>query len=186
MLDKFSLEFKWEQVSPSLQDSFQYSVLCYGKDGLNLSSYFLIFKFLYQSFEDCSKCINYNWQHCHIHMPYFFSSLAISRYISFFSFSFDFILSPTGKAKSKFLWVFFFFADYHKVWTSGGDKLFRLYSKIFETFVRLLLLDRSWVAHIPPVRIIIIIIIIIINLINILIATLPITMFLTITFSIFH
>ena len=51
----------------------------------------------------------------------FFNSLARSRYLSFFSLSFSFILSAAGTAKSTILQVLFFFLDYYKVWSSGRD-----------------------------------------------------------------
>ena len=51
----------------------------------------------------------------------FFNSLARSRYLSFFSLSFRFILSA-GTAKSTSLQIlFFFFVDYYEVWSSGRD-----------------------------------------------------------------
>ena len=56
----------------------------------------------------------------------FFNSLARSRYLSFFSLSFRFILWSTETAKSTilqilFFFFFFFFVDYYKVWSSGRD-----------------------------------------------------------------
>ena len=51
-----------------------------------------------------------------------FNSLARSKYLSFFSHSFRFILWSTGTAKSTILQIlfsFFFFVDYYKVWSSG-------------------------------------------------------------------
>ena len=56
----------------------------------------------------------------------FFNSLARSRYLSFFSHSFSFILWSAGTAKSTILQVlfffsFFFFVNYYKVWSSGRD-----------------------------------------------------------------
>ena len=49
-----------------------------------------------------------------------------------------------------------FFADYNKVWSSGRYLVIRLYLKMPEDFVRVILQNRFWVVHI-------IIIIIIIN-----------------------
>ena len=50
----------------------------------------------------------------------FFNSLARSRYLTFFSLSFSFILWSAGTVKSTILQVFFFFlVDYYKVWSSG-------------------------------------------------------------------
>ena len=43
----------------------------------------------------------------------FFNSLARSRYLSFFSHSFSFILWSAGTAKSTILQVLFFFVDYY-------------------------------------------------------------------------
>ena len=52
----------------------------------------------------------------------FFNSLARSRYLSFFSLSFRFILWSTGTAKSTILQVLFFVVvDYYEVWSSGRD-----------------------------------------------------------------
>ena len=53
----------------------------------------------------------------------FFNSLARSRYLSFFSLSFRFILWSAGTAKSTILQIlflfFFFFVGYYEVWSSG-------------------------------------------------------------------
>ena len=52
----------------------------------------------------------------------FFDSLARSKYLSFFSHSYRFILWSTGTEKSTILQIlFFFFVDYYKVWSSGKD-----------------------------------------------------------------
>ena len=56
----------------------------------------------------------------------FFNSLARSRYLSFFSLSFRFILRSAGTAESiilqiLFFFFFFFFVDYYKVGSSGLD-----------------------------------------------------------------
>ena len=52
----------------------------------------------------------------------FFNSLSWSRYLSFFSLSFNFTRWSAGAAKSTILQVFFFFHYYYyKVWSSGRD-----------------------------------------------------------------
>ena len=51
----------------------------------------------------------------------FFNSLARSRYLSFFSRSFRFILWSAGTAKSTIVQILFFVADYYEVWSSGRD-----------------------------------------------------------------
>ena len=57
----------------------------------------------------------------------FFNSLARSRYLSFFSLSFRFILWSAGTAKSTILQVF---VDYYEVWSSGRDSVIRVYVKV--------------------------------------------------------
>ena len=51
----------------------------------------------------------------------FFNSLARSKYLSFFSLSFRFILWSAGTAKSTILQILFLFVDYYEVWSSGRD-----------------------------------------------------------------
>ena len=51
----------------------------------------------------------------------FFNSLARSRYSSFFSHSFSFILWSAGTAKSISLQVLFLFVDYYYIWSSRRD-----------------------------------------------------------------
>ena len=53
----------------------------------------------------------------------FFNSLARSRYLSFFSLCFRFILWSAGTAKSTILQILFFlfFVDYYEVWSSEQD-----------------------------------------------------------------
>ena len=65
----------------------------------------------------------------------FFNSLARSRYLSFFSHSFSFILWSAGTAKSTILqilfsFLFFFFVNYYKVWSFDQNLVFRVYIKV--------------------------------------------------------
>ena len=48
----------------------------------------------------------------------------------------------------------FFVVDYHKVWSTGQELVIRLYLRIPEKFVHLILHDRSMVVHIPLVSIV--------------------------------
>ena len=69
----------------------------------------------------------------------FFNSLARSRYLSLFTYSFSFILWLTGTAKSTILQIFFFFfVDYYKIRSSGRVLLLLLLSLLLflllETF----------------------------------------------------
>ena len=77
----------------------------------------------------------------------FFNSLARSRYLYFFSVSFNFSLWSAGTAKFTILQVLFFF--YYKAWSCERDWVIRLYVKIPEEFVRVILQGRCWVVHIP-------------------------------------
>ena len=78
----------------------------------------------------------------------FFSSLARSRYLFLFSLSFSFTQRSAATVKSTIRQVLFF-VYYHKVTSSGRDKMIRLYLKIPENFVRLIFKDGCWVVHIP-------------------------------------
>ena len=51
----------------------------------------------------------------------FFNSRARSRYLSFFSHSFSFILWSAGQQSRQFCKSFFVVVDYYKVWSSGQD-----------------------------------------------------------------
>ena len=74
------------------------------------------------------------------YVVFFFSSQARFRYLSLFSLSFNFTLSSTRTAEFTVRQMLFFsFADYHKVWSSGQDSVIRLYFKIPMNFVRLIL-----------------------------------------------
>ena len=73
----------------------------------------------------------------------FFSSPARSEYLSLFSFSLIFFSVVRRDAKapnvaSSLFLFFFFFINGHEVWSSGLDKLIRLYPKIPENFIRLI------------------------------------------------
>ena len=83
----------------------------------------------------------------------FCNSLVSSRYLSFFSLSFNFTLWSTGTAKSTILQIFVV-VDYYKIWSSGWDQVICLFLKISEKFVRLILEDRFWLEHMPFVRMI--------------------------------
>ena len=84
------MEFEWQQVSSSLQDSSQYSSQskqCCSLDGLHLSSHFQVVQSLNQSFRDCTKSTNYNWHHHHFHVQLFFQfSSKVLVLVSLFAF----------------------------------------------------------------------------------------------------
>ena len=73
------------------------------------SFYFQVFQSLYLSFGDCTERSNYNCYHCHLHVPWFFTSLGRFRYLSPFSLSFSYILLSAGMAISVIRQILFFF-----------------------------------------------------------------------------
>ena len=96
-----SLESKWLQVSAGLQDTFlssgrsqQYCSL----NGLDSSSDFQFYQSFSKPFRDRSKCTKYCWYHCQTHFPQFFSSLARSKYLFIFTFSFVRLIGLVGRA----------------------------------------------------------------------------------------
>ena len=78
----------------------------------------------------------------------FFNSLARSRYLSLFSHSVSFILWSAGDSKVDNFADSLFFVDYYKIWSSGRDQVIRLYIKVPQEFVCIILQDRFWVVHI--------------------------------------
>ena len=66
IVDCFSLEFEWPQIS-SLQESSQCSDC--SLDGLISSYYFQVLQSLYQSFGNHTDSTNYNWYRRHFHVP---------------------------------------------------------------------------------------------------------------------
>ena len=63
LADGLSLEFEWQEISSSLQDSSKYSgrsQQCCSLDCLNSSSYFQVLKSFYQTFGDCNVSTNNN------------------------------------------------------------------------------------------------------------------------------
>ena len=60
--------------SPGLFSVF-WSILIVRLGDFYLSIYLQVLESLYQSFDDCTDRINYNWYHSHFHVPLFFSVL---------------------------------------------------------------------------------------------------------------
>ena len=67
-----------------------------------------------------------------------FFFLAWSRYLSFCSHPFSFILWSAGTAKSTILQILLFFVDY-KVWSSGRNYVIRVYVKVQSEFMCVIL-----------------------------------------------
>ena len=64
-----------------------------------------------KSFGYCSKCTNYNWYHCYLHVHscfFFFSSLARSRYLSLFRFILILLCGLPGRQSLLFCMFSFF------------------------------------------------------------------------------
>ena len=156
LVNGFSLEFEWQQVSSSLQDSSQYfgrSQQCYSLDSLHSSSYFQVLQPLYQSFGDCTKCTNYNWYHHHFHVPQFFlfpSKVKVLIFL-FTSFQFYSMVSQDSKIYNFASSLFFFcwLLPGLIIWLRSGDLFLSHNPREFMCFI---LQDRFWVVHIPLVH----------------------------------
>ena len=148
LTDGFSLEFEWQQVSSSLQDSSQYS----GRSWQCCSLVSLPRLVISESSSPCTNplvtILGAPITNGIIVTFMFHNSLARSRYSSFFSLSFSFTLWSAGTAKSTIRQVHFFYVDNHKIWVSGRDLVIRLYLKFPEEFVILIPQDRFWVIYI--------------------------------------
>ena len=105
LADSFSLKFEL-QHSPQVSRTLHCILASLIMDGLFLSFYFQILPSFFQFFQDCFKSTTYNWYHRHFHIPYSFSSLSRSRYLSLFSLSFNFILWSVGTQSPLFLFFF--------------------------------------------------------------------------------
>ena len=79
---------------------------------------------------------------------HFFNSLSRSRYLSFFSLSFNFTQCSAGTTKSTILIVFVVLVHYNKIWLSGRDEVIRLYVKTLLKFLGFILQDSCWVEHV--------------------------------------
>ena len=71
---------------------------------------------------------------------FFFISLAMSRYLSLFSNSFNFTFWSAEEQSPRFCnFSDLFVVDYYKIWSSDRDLMIHLYLEISEEFVRLFL-----------------------------------------------
>ena len=66
-------------------------------------------------FRDCTKSTNHNSRNSHFLFHRLFNFLAICRYVSFFSISFNFLLWSAETEKLTILQILFFFVDYDRV-----------------------------------------------------------------------
>ena len=124
LADGLSLDFEWQQVSSSHQDSSRYSgrfnnavvwmVSTCPPTSKSSSPFNSPFVNVPNAIIAISTIVTFIFHS-------FFNSLARSRYLSFFSLSFSFILWSAGTAKSTILQVLYFCVDFHKVWSSGRD-----------------------------------------------------------------
>ena len=119
LADCFSLEFKWQHVSSSLQDSPQYSgrsQQCSSLDGLHLSPTSKSPSLFNSTLDTVPNAPIMIGIIVTFMFHIFFNSQARSRYLSYFSLCFSFILWSADTAKSTILQVLFFlFVDYYKV-----------------------------------------------------------------------
>ena len=85
-----------------------------------------------------------------IGVTFMFHSFSIPMHLSL---SFNFTLWSAGTASSTILQILFFVVvDYYKAWSSAWDYMIRLYGRIPEKSVCIILQDIYWVVHIPFVR----------------------------------
>ena len=111
LADGLSLEFEWQQVSSSLQDSSQdssHSQQCCRLDSLYPSANFQVLQAFNNFFVIVPKAPITIGTIVTFMFHSFFNSLARLRYLSFFSLSFRFILWSAGTAKSTILQILFF------------------------------------------------------------------------------
>ena len=111
LADGFSLEFEWQQVSSSLQDSSRdsgRSWQCCHLDSLYSSANFQIFRPFKNHLVIVPKAPITIGTIVTFMFHSFFNYLARSRYLSFFSLSFRFILWSSETAKSTILQILFF------------------------------------------------------------------------------
>ena len=71
----------------------------------------------------------------------YFSSLARFRYLTLFSFSFNFTQRSAGDSRVHNLTSSLFLVDYFKAWSSGRDYVIYLDLKILKKFVHLIVQD---------------------------------------------
>ena len=112
LADGFYLEFEWQKVSSSLQNSSQdsgRSKQCCHLDSLYPSANFQVLQAFNNPFSIVPKAQITIGTIVTFMFHSFFNSLARSRYLSFFSHSFRFILKCAGTAKSTILQILFFF-----------------------------------------------------------------------------
>ena len=84
---RYLIVFHWrlsDRKSPGISQYSIHSQQCCSLDGLRPLRYFQILQSLYQSIGGYTKRTNYTWYNCHFHIPWFFNSLANSRYLSLF------------------------------------------------------------------------------------------------------
>ena len=119
--DVFSLEFEWQQVFLSLQDSSQYSghaVIWIVSTRPPTSKSSRPFNNPLDTVPNAPITIG---TIVTFMFHSFFNSLARSRYLSFFSHSFRFILWSAGTGKSTILQILFLLLIIMRSWSSGRD-----------------------------------------------------------------
>ena len=112
--EDFSMEFEWQQINSNLQDSSKYSgrsYNCCSLNRFNLSSNFWVFQSL--NFWGLFQVHQLQLISPSLSCSVVFTSLAISRYLSLFSLSFNFTLGSTGMAKSTLRQVLFYYYYYY-------------------------------------------------------------------------
>ena len=136
--------FHWsasDSKSPQVSRTIFRNPVDLNLDGLYLSS---VLQSLYQSFGDHSKCTNYSWYHCNLHVSYFPQSSPI--FIPFLP-SFNFTLWSAGMVKFTIQQVLYFLLTITRSGCLAKIRGFVCISKS-QISLCLIFLDGFWVVHI--------------------------------------
>ena len=121
-------------------------------DGLHPSSYFQVLQSLYQSFDDCTKCTNYNWYKRHFHVPQF---LQFPSKVEVLIFLFTFFQFYSVVNRNSLVHIFasslFLLLIIVRSGRLAEIKWSVCMSKSLRS-LRFILQERCWVVHIPFVR----------------------------------
>ena len=113
-----------------------------------MSSHLQVFQSLYQSFGHYPKCTKYNWYQSDLHIPFFFFGYIYIYIYIYICFLLILLCGLPGLQSPLFDRFTFFFADITRSGRLIEIKVIRLYFKISQNLLRLILLDGSWFEHI--------------------------------------
>ena len=155
-----SVTANWPSPSPALNCRGHLHILFYNAHLLLIRSHDLLLliytgvslvdgsvKGQYVTFRDCSECTNYNWYHCHLHVPWLFLVLwqGPCTFLSFhfFWFSFSGLLGWQTPLNGRIFFFFFFFFRFIIIWFRWHQVIY-MYLKILKNFISLILQEKPW------------------------------------------